>query len=751
MKKLLKKIVAIGLSAAMTFGMAVTSFAEETTENTTVAVTGVTLDVEELSLFVGDTYELKATVEPEDATTKTVTFSVAEADQKYVTVSDKGVITAVKATEKDKPITVTATASEKTATCKVTVKDQILNVEETVFADSAKTMPWYDGGNNVVYVNGGKVKEVPTWSYKTEVDEKEVTFTIPWTQYVDQGELVVEEVDTDGDGEADDEVAKVQGAVDVNYKQITLYSTLVPETIKVKGKDKAGKLTAFVTLDKNATPIVNEKGKITKVKIATTTGEGEEAKTTYSDKDVSKDDTKAAKNVASASVKSKNGETTITVKAGKAEGRAYVWIVDVRADKTAGQMVCIPVDVYAAPKSVLLFGYKTVETEKEVEGEKVVERETVLDGVEYETKTDEEGKTTTTMKSIDKKKAVKKVTLNVGESIDYRIFNILNLKTAPFVTKTAENFEVTVDEKGKAFVDAYVESDTLVIRAKAIDSAKPTKAAKAKVTVINKFNNKKASITVTVVNDVIAVNGEATITLPDASEDKKTVEIAYSDAQELTAGWNISTYATDLAIAEEEVEEGKESAVKLPYQTTDKIKLYVTSDEKAAETKDNVTTTYGYKVENVKGKDKFTLTSKSKDVSAKLAKDGKITLTVKKGVAEAKGKLLIVCTHVDKTIDVYEVIFAAAPSVKVDKSEVTVEEGKTDIVTVTAANGAEDATVTVKSEAEATATATISEGKITITGVKAGDTKVTVTYGEGDAAVKTEITVKVTAAAAAQS
>ena len=38
------------------------------------------------------------------------------------------------------------------------------------------------------------------------------------------------------------------------------------------------------------------------------------------------------------------------------------------------------------------------------------------------------------------------------------------------------------------------------------------------------------------------------------------------------------------------------------------------------------------------------------------------------------------------------------------------------------------------------------DGKtITIAGVKAGDTKVTVTYGEGDAAVKTEITVKVTA------
>ena len=79
-----------------------------------VPVTSVTLSSTELTLTVGDTATLTATVGPEDATDKTVTWSV---NSEAVTV-DNGTVTAVKAGE----ATITATCGGKSASCKVTVE-----------------------------------------------------------------------------------------------------------------------------------------------------------------------------------------------------------------------------------------------------------------------------------------------------------------------------------------------------------------------------------------------------------------------------------------------------------------------------------------------------------------------------------------------------------------------------------------------------------------------------------------------------
>ena len=79
-----------------------------------VPVTSVTLSSTELTLTVGNTATLIATVGPEDATDKTVTWSV---NSEAVTV-DNGTVTAVKAGE----ATITATCGGKSASCKVTVE-----------------------------------------------------------------------------------------------------------------------------------------------------------------------------------------------------------------------------------------------------------------------------------------------------------------------------------------------------------------------------------------------------------------------------------------------------------------------------------------------------------------------------------------------------------------------------------------------------------------------------------------------------
>lgn len=98
-------------------GREVTSDAATLTVNP-VTVTGVTLDKTTMDLVAGNSATLKATVAPENATSKTVTW--ASSNTAIATVDTTGKVTAVA----PGTATITATAADgsgKTATCKVTV------------------------------------------------------------------------------------------------------------------------------------------------------------------------------------------------------------------------------------------------------------------------------------------------------------------------------------------------------------------------------------------------------------------------------------------------------------------------------------------------------------------------------------------------------------------------------------------------------------------------------------------------------
>jgi hypothetical protein len=100
--------------------VAVSSCSKDDDNNSTpqgVEVTGVKLNSNVFTLDVGSSYELKATVSPEDADNKTIKWE--SSDDKTVSVTADGVITAV--IEGKATITATATAGGKSDSCIVTV------------------------------------------------------------------------------------------------------------------------------------------------------------------------------------------------------------------------------------------------------------------------------------------------------------------------------------------------------------------------------------------------------------------------------------------------------------------------------------------------------------------------------------------------------------------------------------------------------------------------------------------------------
>ena len=104
-----------------------------------IPVSSVTLDKTELSMTEDDVAVLTATVKPDDATDKTVTWT--SSDTKIVTVSAGG---EVKAVAQGKA-TVTAKAGEKTASCEVTVNAKVIAVASVTLDRTTLELEVKDG------------------------------------------------------------------------------------------------------------------------------------------------------------------------------------------------------------------------------------------------------------------------------------------------------------------------------------------------------------------------------------------------------------------------------------------------------------------------------------------------------------------------------------------------------------------------------------------------------------------------------
>jgi uncharacterized protein YjdB len=173
----------------------------------TVPVESVTLNKTELTLEPGASETLKATVAPDNATDKTVSWSTSNAE---IATVDGGKVTAVKEGE----ATITANVGEKEATCKVTVKKGVVAVESvtlnktelalepgasetltaTVAPDNAteKTVTWSTSNAEVATVEDGKVTAVKEGeaTITAKAGEKEATCKVR----VKKGVVAVESV-----------------------------------------------------------------------------------------------------------------------------------------------------------------------------------------------------------------------------------------------------------------------------------------------------------------------------------------------------------------------------------------------------------------------------------------------------------------------------------------------------------------------------------------------------------------------------
>ena len=164
-----------------------------TVKKSVVAVTSVTLNKTTLPLTKGQSETLTATVAPDNASDKTVTWSSSDAT--IASVDQTGKVTAVKSGK----ATITAAAGEKSATCEVTVTTPVQSVsldrttvslEEgqtttltaTISPNDAdeQTITWSTSNSAAATVTNGFVTAVAegTAVIKASVGGKEATCTV---------------------------------------------------------------------------------------------------------------------------------------------------------------------------------------------------------------------------------------------------------------------------------------------------------------------------------------------------------------------------------------------------------------------------------------------------------------------------------------------------------------------------------------------------------------------------------------------
>jgi len=234
-----------------------------TVNSNVVPVASVTLNKKELSLTKGQSETLTATVTPDNATDKTVTWSSSDAT--IVSVGQDGKVTALKSGK----VTITAKAGEKSANCAVTVTTPVesvsldrnnvtLEVGQTTMlvatispndADN-KNVSWKSSNAAVATVDNGKVTAVKegTATITASVGGKSATCTVTVNSSVVPVSSVI--------------LNKTELSLEEGESE-TLTATVVPDNATDKTVSWSSGDATIATVDQN--------GKVTAVKEGSTT------------------------------------------------------------------------------------------------------------------------------------------------------------------------------------------------------------------------------------------------------------------------------------------------------------------------------------------------------------------------------------------------------------------------------------------------------------------------------------------------
>ncbi len=175
-----------------------------------IPVTGITLDPTTLSLTEGETKTITATIEPENASDKTVTWT--SSDPEIATVDENGSVTAVK----EGNATITAsTANGLTATCAVSVNSKIIEVTGITIVPSTLTLP------------EGETRTLTATLQPENASDKNVTWT--------SSDPEIASVDQEGNVTAVKEGVAIITATSSNGKTATCTVTVSANFIKVTG------------------------------------------------------------------------------------------------------------------------------------------------------------------------------------------------------------------------------------------------------------------------------------------------------------------------------------------------------------------------------------------------------------------------------------------------------------------------------------------------------------------------------------
>ena len=614
-----------------------------------VAVSSVSLDKTSVSLNVGESVTLAATVKPDNATNKTVSWSSSNASVASVDASGK--VSAVA----EGTATITAKAGDKTATCSVTVTKKVVAVESvtldksslelnegetatltaTVKPDNAsdKTVTWSSSKTSVATVDAnGKVTAVAEGNatITAKAGNKSATCSVTVTKNV----VAVESITLD------------KSSLELNEGETATLAATVPP-------DNATNKTVTWTSSSSSIATVDQNGKITAVSEGTATITAKAGDKTATCSVTVKKNTVAVESVtlSKSSLELTEGETatlTATVKPDNATNKTVTW----SSDKTSVATVDANGKVTAVAEGTATItakaGDKTATCSVTVK-KSVVAVESVTLDITY-------------------------TILNTGETLTLTATVKPDNATDKTVTWSSSNSSVaTVDANGKV---TAVAQGTAIVTAKAGD--------------------KTATCTVIVMKTDIPVESitldKYYLELTEGETGTITATVKPDNATNKTVTWSSSNPTIAAVDQNGEVTAVKEGTVTITAKAGDKTGTCMVTVKKSVVAVESVTLDITYTILNTgetltltatvkpdNATDKTVTWSSSNSSVATVDANGKVT-------AVAQGTAIVTAKAGDKTATCTVIVMKTdipVESITLDKYYLELTEGETGTITAT--------------------------------------------------------------------